>query len=449
MYRHPRQFQQPIARCAARRGRQRRGAALYATVLSTALIVSLLSITGLMLARVELRAGTNNNQLLTARTNAQSAIQFALRTINSNPSWRTMYTNGVETAPQSLNAASEGTISWILEDIDGDLTDADTDLRLKGVGRAGSVVQVASVSITGTPQVLDTLLCSAYAVGVVTQSSNSITNSGPFASASSLTVNGDIIGDAEGNPVIIVGSVSGTVTDPGPERTMPSPDVWDLYMAMATPIPYSSFPMADTDPNARIITRDLISGFTNPYGPVNTEGIYYVQIPSGADLTASKARLHCTLLIELLGNATFQTTQSCLWDPYNGNNYPCAIVKGTGAGHFDLKSSNATLKEGQTPKFNFNPPGDPYDGVSNTLDNDSYVPKMRGLFHIIGSGMDTILASNLIIEGVVVTEGTLRLGANLTVTLDPNIFADPPLGYTSVTGNVTPVPDTWVPAAAP
>jgi hypothetical protein len=198
---------------------------------------------------------------------------------------------------------------------------------------------------------------------------------------------------------------------------------------------------------------DRPKGRVNPFGTVDADGVYYIQIPSGKQLTVSKSRLHCTLLIELIGTGGFDTIQSCLWDPFVGHNYPCAIVKGTGSGSFQLKSSNATLKESQQPKFNFNPPGDPYDGITNTAQNDSYLPKMRGLFHVIGANVHTILASNLTIEGVFITEGTTTLGANLTVTVDPNIAANPPVGYTAggrAPGpDLTVIPGSWLWAPAP
>ncbi|MCM2374805.1 hypothetical protein [Aporhodopirellula aestuarii] len=427
----------------------RRGTALYISVVSTAMIVSLLGLAGMCIMRIERRHATSVNDRLIARSHAKSAVELGLRYINADSSWHTTYSNSVETTPLAVGPDGTGTVSFMIEDTDGSLTDSDTELRLKGIGRLNNTVQVTSVEITGSPEVIDTLQCSVYAAGNTTQSSNSTTNSGPFACGSTITVNGAVIGDVEGSPVVVVGSVSGTVTDPGPARTLPSPDVWDTYLALATPIPYTNFPVIDTSPNQRVIARELLSGNVNPFGSLNPEGIYYVQIPSGGSLTANKSRLNCTLLIELLGTASFDTIQSCLWDPFNGNNYPCAIVKGTGAGDFQLKSSNATLKESQTPKQNFNPPGNPYDGVSNTENNDSYTPLMRGLFHVIGSNVHTILASNLELHGVVVTEGTCTLGANLTVTLNPNIYSDPPLGYDELRGDVAVVPGTWNWDAAP
>ncbi len=127
--------------------RSRRGSALYITVLSTTLIVALLGLAGLTIVRIE-RLQTNiSGDRRTARVNADSAVQLALRVIANDPNWRTTYTNGVETAPQSLHADATGTLSWILEDTDGSLADGDTILKLKGVGRAGDAVQVSSVQL--------------------------------------------------------------------------------------------------------------------------------------------------------------------------------------------------------------------------------------------------------------------------------------------------------------
>jgi hypothetical protein len=129
--------------------------------------------------------------------------------------------------------------------------------------------------------------------------------------------------------------------------------------------------------------------------------------------------------------------------------YPCAMLKGTGAGLVQLGSSNANLRETQNPKINFNPSGDPYDGVSDTDKNDQYAPLMRGLFHVIGPNVHCVLTTNLNVEGVIVIEGTAALGANLEVTVNPTIFSNPPFGYTSVAGNIQPVAGSWRREAAP
>jgi hypothetical protein len=43
----------------------------------------------------------------------------------------------------------------------------------------------------------------------------------------------------------------------------------------------------------------------------------------------------------------------------------------------------------------------------------------------------------------------VTLGSNVTVTLDPNIFSTPPLGYSAVTGNIEPVAGSWKRESAP
>jgi hypothetical protein len=119
--------------------------------MSVALIVSLLGLAGLNVVRIERKRVGISTELLAARQNAESAVELALAVISADPNWRTGHTNGAETTPQSLGPNGSGTVSWIFEDSDGSLTDADTDLRLKGVGRVDSVVQVSSVQVQQPP----------------------------------------------------------------------------------------------------------------------------------------------------------------------------------------------------------------------------------------------------------------------------------------------------------
>ncbi|HYO26327.1 MAG TPA: hypothetical protein VEQ85_15405 [Lacipirellulaceae bacterium] len=129
----------------------RRGAAVYMAVLSTTLIVSVLGLTAAAIVRVERREVTAINNRLAARSNARSAVELALRRIASDSNWRMTYANGVETTAQSLGASARGTVSFKLVDSDGSLTDSDTNLRIKGIGRLGSTVQVSSVQILPGP----------------------------------------------------------------------------------------------------------------------------------------------------------------------------------------------------------------------------------------------------------------------------------------------------------
>ncbi len=118
--------------------------------MSVALIVSLLGLAGLTLVRIERRQAEAATDLLVGRRHARSAVELGLAAINADANWRTNSSQGVETASRSLGAGATGTISWILEDSDGSLTNTDVDLRLKGIGRVGNVTQVSSVAIAST-----------------------------------------------------------------------------------------------------------------------------------------------------------------------------------------------------------------------------------------------------------------------------------------------------------
>ncbi|MCA9069580.1 MAG: hypothetical protein KDA84_11685, partial [Planctomycetaceae bacterium] len=125
----------------------RRGVGLYLAVISIAMIVSLLGLAGLNIVRIERRQMTADVDRRIARRHANSAVELARRKIANDPNWRTTYSSGVETTPVMLSPVSEGTLSFILEDTDGNLTDSDTQLTLKGVGRVGDSVQVSRIQM--------------------------------------------------------------------------------------------------------------------------------------------------------------------------------------------------------------------------------------------------------------------------------------------------------------
>ena len=124
-----------------------RGMALYIAVVGMTLIVSLLGLASLAVVRIDRSRAEHLNDLATARVNARAALEWALRDIANDTSWRTNHPLGVESAKQSLGTNSRGTVSWIVEDTDGDLFDCDTELRIQGIGRVGNAVQVSSLQV--------------------------------------------------------------------------------------------------------------------------------------------------------------------------------------------------------------------------------------------------------------------------------------------------------------
>jgi hypothetical protein len=147
--------------------RTRRGSAMFVAVTATAMIVSVLALAALSIVRIERRQATTINNRLIARTNARSAVELALHEIGANSTWRTDHANGVETTPRSLGVSATGSVSWILWDEDGSLTNVDTKLWLKGIGRVGNTVQVSSIRLSPDDVFDNNLRSNAASDGII------------------------------------------------------------------------------------------------------------------------------------------------------------------------------------------------------------------------------------------------------------------------------------------
>ncbi|TWT32374.1 hypothetical protein KOR34_41370 [Posidoniimonas corsicana] len=134
-------------RNTARSVTTRRGAALYVAVMATALMVTLLGLAGLAKVQIQRREATELADRIAAREAANGAAGLALINIAADNNWRTNYASGVESTPLAIGGARGATVSWVMVDSDGDLTNQDTDLQLSGVGRVGDSVQVATVGV--------------------------------------------------------------------------------------------------------------------------------------------------------------------------------------------------------------------------------------------------------------------------------------------------------------
>ena len=423
------------------RVRRPRGAALYVLVLSVSLVVSLVGMAGLAVVRIERQRAAAAGELLRARANARSAVELALAVIHSDPDWRTRFTNAVETPPQTLVPGGKGAVSWILQDSDGSLAVPDTDLRLKGVGRVGSVVQVSSIKIDGTPVLLDVFQRTTYSAQNITVGGVIYTAGGPISTPGNILVNNTLNGDAEAGSISGGGVVTGTKTVPFAPLTLPPATVFDTYAAMATPINYYDVP------NAKI-TKVVISPGCNPYGTPNPKGVYYVEIPAGVALSVVQCRIVGTFVVLLNQNSSFKLTNANFWQR-TVDNYPMVIVKGTTGSIVDFNGFTGGYLIEKTLKTNFNPPSTPYEGQSDEDQSDSYPAEFNGLIHVIGSDVQTGAGSNFVLRGSMVCEGPVTLGSNYKVSLDPQLYLNPPVGYTQSSKDPLPVKGSWLWDVAP
>ena len=139
-----------------------RTGSVYVAVTGTAILISLIGLTSLHLSRLELRNVTSQNELAVARQLAYSSVEFALATIDLDPSWRTNYLHGLENV-RNPTGITENHYFRFLDNADSNLADDATEpVEIQGIGRCGDATFVYSAiytaSVTSNDQVGPTAL---------------------------------------------------------------------------------------------------------------------------------------------------------------------------------------------------------------------------------------------------------------------------------------------------
>jgi hypothetical protein len=379
---------------------------------------------------VKAHAGVASDDWNEAGLLATSAVEHALAKINSTSNWRSLYTNNT---PIADIAAGRGTFAWkFVDEIDGILANDPTQkVRLYGIGRVGGAMRMFSVQLPGSNSV-DVFKMAVASCTDISCDNHLTLNGGPLYTRGTYTSGSATTGDVEAEFVVNGSKISGTTTTPPPARTMPSAGVYDLYAGLATDIPFNNLPMAS-------INRKLLSAASNPFGTgTNAQGIYKLSIPSNTTVTITASRLVATLVVTLGSNSRLNVTSRNLWQS-PGNNYPILIVKGDASGSVAISGSTNNLTEAWAGT-NFNPAGTPYQGHSDSDMTDSYPDLLSGFIHIIGNVSTTITSGN--IDHTIFSEGPISFTGTTTVTVDPTLYSNPPMGYCAP-NQCIPIDGSW------
>ncbi|TWT88905.1 hypothetical protein Mal64_23950 [Pseudobythopirellula maris] len=126
-------------------GGPRRSGTVYVAVAGVAVLVSMISLTAMHLARVDLRRSSTLRDARYADTLARSGVEHTLTKLHYiwlGGDWRDVYENGTEYS--SGVAIDGGSIAFKLVDpLDGDLANSDDEpLEIYGVGRYGGATSV-------------------------------------------------------------------------------------------------------------------------------------------------------------------------------------------------------------------------------------------------------------------------------------------------------------------
>lgn len=394
--------------------RTHRRGSTYIAVISVAVIVSIIGFAGIHVARVQMRSVEADNDTKRAKLLARAAVEQAIANMNQNASWRSNYTNNVETAPINFGG---GTISFKLVDPDGNLADDTTDsVWIHGYGRVGDAVWVekAYARIDGGKP-LEFLRTAIHSRGMEVKSGADVTVVGAPASVDGdLFLNGGgtaIVGDAEAQSQSGGGTITGTTTIPASIKGMPVSSVFDDYKNRATTLTYSGN-----------LTNVILAPARNDYdgSGTNPDGVYYLNT-NNLNLTIGRLRLVGTLVIDV-GSGTLTINQ--INAVPHRSDFPVLIVRG----NVSLSQTALTISE-TTALKNFNPTGVPYNGSEDGDILDLYPNSVKGLVHIIGN-LTGDWMGGASYTGVIVVQGSATIWDSATITHDPKLMDNPPLGYT-------------------
>jgi hypothetical protein len=238
---HKRRFGQP-ARHAGNRRARRRGS-VFVLVLATAMVLSVLGMSAIMLGRVQRRACQSVSDVSGAKACAQAALRMGLLRIEDNPDWRFAYPHG---AWESGVAIGDGTYTLQgIDPSDSDLADAPEDpVVLIGIGKKGRAVHKTRITLATVNRGYGCLQAALHAGNDLKPTNATIycdqtlsANDDADASAS------DIHGDVQAADAVQGGTYHGNTEAGIAWRSMPDTvDVFDFYLANGTRIDRDDLP---------------------------------------------------------------------------------------------------------------------------------------------------------------------------------------------------------------
>lgn len=133
----------------------------YVLVLSTATIVTIIGLSGLMASRVQFRVAGAEEETVKARLHAQSVVDIVAFRVNVDPLWRTKHTHNIWTANEVL-----GELDFrykLVDKVDADLAnDPLHPVRLHAQASVGSVTRVYSLDLAPVTEGLNVVTNSSF-----------------------------------------------------------------------------------------------------------------------------------------------------------------------------------------------------------------------------------------------------------------------------------------------
>jgi len=390
---------------------------LYVAVLGIALLVSVIGLTALSAARVELRGGGADADFAAARLYAQSAVEIGLHLIRGDSDWRSR-ANGDWFKDLAIG---DGTCTLsVVDPADGNLADSNVEsVLLTGTGVQGQARYKLQATVTAVQRGLTCLEVALHAGNDVLFSSATMQCLVPATLSANDTVDASassIACEVQAVNAITGATYTGTRTTGITPRELPDAQAFDYYLTNGTAIVYDT--LAQAAP-ARVIENTLLSPAHNPYGPTtNPQGIYVIDC-GGKELRIRNCRIYGTLVV-LNPDTASRLEGSVNWEAAVAN-YPALLVQGP----MSFETVSSALTEA-VAGMSLNPPGTPYQGSEDTDQLDSYPSKITGLIYVSGDASTT---NQVTVDGALVVGVTLSASNFLDPAYRSTYFDNPPPGF--------------------
>jgi hypothetical protein len=398
----------------------RRRGVTYIAVMGTAVLVSLLTVTGLSVARLKNRAFRSANEAYEARRYAQAGLQMGLLKIKQDSNWRTLVPNGNWAVNREIGV---GTVTLTgIDPVDNNIANSQLNpLVLTASGQKGSATQKLKITLVPNMVPLAALNTALHATGIVTidNSDSADPDNGPISTNGQIDNNGAIYGDAHCQSFLNAGSVYGQRVTGAPAKPMPDSTVIPAYIAMATSIS-----------NPGVIEHLTLAPGRNPIsGSLNSDGVYYINASSG-DLTIRNCRINGTLIVRLGVGRKLKIDNAVLMHNYRPD-FPVLIVDGD-QGLVEISLGSTLFGLSELLNFtNFNPSGAPYNGYTDGLTDDFYPNEIQGLVH---SRSPITFKNSPRIKGVVLCESSVSFESSCSLIQNSAIYRNPPYLYWTIDG---------------
>ncbi|HEV7298860.1 MAG TPA: hypothetical protein VGN72_05795 [Tepidisphaeraceae bacterium] len=394
------------------------GSVYIVTVLMCALVATIAA-AALSVSRRQSQHAAIINDGAIAESLLTSGIAAALHWPASDVDWRRNYPNYIVNGFSSRSwdvwhALPEGQINvtaTLADGLSGTGRGLDSDpFNLAIRTQRGRAQHSATVTVDTQIKPYAVLGYGLYAAGTLeVKSGDAITANGVSVRCQSNSrIDGTIHGDLQTLTRTGSGNVHGALSLSTTALPLPDTAAINRLIAQATVLPAGSN-----------IDKHLIAPSVNTFSAsVDPNGLYYLN-GYGSDVTVKDSRILGTLIINVGPSKKVTIDTNVLMEPYRAG-LPALIVIGNC--ELKLRSRTESLSEASI-KVNFNPPGAPFNGVTNGDQLDTFPLRIDGLVAVFG---ELKVTETPLVRGPVICAGNVLIDGPLELRAAPDPAAPAP-----------------------